>query len=248
MEYQIYNPGDVIEDSVKFSLSSDKTDHATGSWPFRLPSKAFTPIPTELELANDSTLRVEFPYDIIRKFGQRGVILLISEKEKLKKFGTAAIPDHQPYAVGVEEAQERGARLWGEYTYKIAQDYLNEAMQARAAGGVMRKALGFTARCLKLNNIMDPADEMYQRQIASGNDPAVTKRLQEMEGVMAMLLKLPSVQKELAAQGVAPEALSKPPESHADRELRKQQSPPRNSGHGKSNKLPDPKPVAAPGA
>lgn len=180
MEYELYNAGLPLEDQIKFSLSSDKTDHATGSWKYVHPKQSWITVSTELALTNDTTLRVEFPTDVIRKYGERGVVMVISESEKKKKFGDGQIPEHQPFATSKEAGVERANDLWNGYTLKIAQNHCDQAMQARATGGLLRKATGFTAYCLKMHNVVDPGDEML-RLATGGTNAGVEKRVDELE-------------------------------------------------------------------
>lgn len=251
MEYEVYNAGDTIEETIKFSLSRDSNDHATGNYPFRLESREFTAVPTELTLGDgEATLRVEFPFDIQRKFGARGVVLLIDAKEKKRRFGAGDIPETQAFAVGREEAVERGKQLWYGYTLKIAEDHVNEAMQSRAVGGLLRKAQGFTARCLKLHNIVDPADEMYLR-MTQGAGGAQLDKLQgdvaQLTTALNAVLTIPGVKEALAAAGAQLPVAAKAPAPQGGKSVA-HRAKQHNSGNAKRNpeRLPEPQRAAPP--
>lgn len=197
MDYQLYNAGDKIESSVHFSLSSEASDHSVGLWPFTLASKAFTSIPSELDLANGTTLRVEFAQDILRKHGHQGVVLIISEAEAEKRWGGAGIPENQAFATSGVAAEIRGEQMWKVYTRTIAENHIAEALESRGKGGILRKAQGFTARCLALHALMDPADELFAR-LSAGNAVDTDAKIAELNAKLNQLLSVPGVKQALA--------------------------------------------------
>lgn len=217
MQYRIYNAGLQIETSLSFSLTQEKGDHTIGHHIVKLPNRGWITEDTELDLPNGSTLRVEFPWDIVRRYGERGVVIVLGKKDKERMFGAGEVPEHVPYAETEEQAIEKAEELWTGFTRKLAQEHIDNSLQARANGGTLRKATGIVAFALKMHNIVDPADEMLARMNAGGTDEATKKELAEVKKQLAGLSQLaalvpllshPSVQKALqdAASASAPAA------------------------------------------
>jgi hypothetical protein len=157
VEVTLYNGGERIQERVAFSLTDEKADHSVGYRQIDLPSKRFTTIDTELEIGGQ-VKRVEFPYDLVRNHGKKGVVMVLGPREVQKKYGNPdhEIPEDQPYAASEASAREKGDRMASEYTMALALAYLGECDEAQAKGGVLRKAQGYIKRCLDKHNLVDP--------------------------------------------------------------------------------------------
>lgn len=207
---KMYNAGDRINETLNFSLPDGHDIHVVGKWHMDAPERSFFDVPTEMQVGF-ATIRVEFVRDILLKFGDRGLILVDKNREP----GT--ILETEPVASNEDEAKRKGEANWKGYLRKVAQIYLDEGAQIRAAGGMPRAPHGFTKRALKLLNIADPTEEVF---IKAGQQQtevdALRQQLAELSAQLAALA---------AAQGPAAAGQVEKPPSRIDSGLRGEPEP-----------------------
>ncbi len=194
---RMYNAGDRIKEPISFSIPDTYGDvHAIARWELDAPAQSFFSVPTEMRLGQGEKIKVEFPYDVARKFGVRGVVL-IDEDE----YGDKDIPDNQPFAATDEQAIEKGKSLWNAYLSEIARAHLDVCAAARAVGGAPRAAQGFTKRALKLMGQPDPGEHIFSQQVqaASTNNPDVIAMKAQVDQMAAMMEEMRQANAKLVA-------------------------------------------------
>lgn len=195
---KMYNAGDRIKEPISFSIPDTYGDvHAIARWELDAPAQSFFYAPTELRLAGGEKIKVEFPYDIVRKFGMRGVILIDEDEYKGQQ-----LPEDQPFASSDEEAVEKGKTLWREYLSEIVRTHLDACAEARAKGGAPRPAQGFTKRALKLLGQVDPGEHVFEQQVkvATSSNPDAVAMKEQVDARAKMMEELRQQNQKLMAE------------------------------------------------
>lgn len=192
-----FNGGDRIKEPISYSIPATFGDiHAIARWELDAPAQSFFEVPTEMKLPSGERIRVEFPNDIVRKFGVRGVVL-IDEDE----YGDQEIPEDQPFAATPKQAEEKGKALWHSYLEEIVRAHIEACAEARAKGGAPRAAQGFTKRALKLLNQSDPGENVFQQQVqvATSMNPDVVAMKQQVDLMAKMMEEMRQTNEKLRA-------------------------------------------------
>jgi hypothetical protein len=156
---KFFNAGDRIAEPLPYSLPQDEGSdiHAIATYRMDAPEDDFFNVPTQIKFRHSSAVvLVDFSNTILRKFGQRGVIMIDAEFEE-----TESNAD-QPIASSEDAAIEKGKEKWRKYLEDICLRHIDQCQRARAGGGWPLAATGFTKRALKLMNYDDPADAMLR--------------------------------------------------------------------------------------
>lgn len=186
----LYNAGDRIKEPISYSLPQSYGDvHAVARWELDAPAQSFFSVPTDLQIGVEK-IHVEFAYDIIRKFGERGVILVADEGEE--------IAPESPMAATREEAEAKGKEFWRTYLEKIVRVHLEQCAEIRARGGAPRTAQGFTKRALKLLNMPDPGDELFAKKDAPAPNELDALK-QQMNAMQSMFESMKATNAQLMA-------------------------------------------------
>ena len=163
-EVTLYNAGDRIKESIKFTKKNSKEDFKQFNWlaywQIDAPAEAFFSLPDEIKieaspLAPASRLPVSFAEDMAKKHGHKGVVAVIPER-------ATPVDDNEPYAATKEEAKEKAERLWREHLVKTVEDHIAMCAMQRAAGAAPHAASHFTARAFKLTRMVDPGQLLFE--------------------------------------------------------------------------------------
>lgn len=244
--YYFYNAGKRIDEQWCFSISQTSAGynpedgegrHSLGKFNFLAPEREWFFIPGEIQSGNE-TLRVNFPDDARRKFGNRGVVML---DPKYKLAGEDPDKDLSSYPIAPtrELVEERAAKLWDGWLETICSQHFEDVQNAMAQGNRPRAAAGFTVHALKLKGYKDPAAEylLGLREGQSGKAPqaasspellGLVKGMQQQNQLMmTILMALASGEKidpELIKNAMTPGDTAVPPKVH------KPVAPPENAG------------------
>ena len=167
--FKLYNAGDRIQTTFCYSNPNGHDDHCICRFALDAGAQAVFTLPEMIDLGG-VIVHVHFADDVMRDFGQRGVIMIDANYEAPKKRHEetgeptgevdAEADDNVPIAATLELAKAKGERKWREHIDKSVRAYLDQCEQIRSAGGVPVAASGAVKRFLKLAGIVDPADAM----------------------------------------------------------------------------------------
>lgn len=234
--YKFYNAGKKIDEQWPFSISPTSAGfnpedgqgaHSIGKFNFVAPKEGWVFVPTELQ-SGIETIRVNFPDDLKRKYGPRGVVMLDPRWDPAKEDPDK---DLQTYPLAPTEALviERAHTLWDLYLERICSAHFEDVQGAMAHGNRPRAASGFTVHALKLKGYRDPAADFLQglREGRNGAAPqagsspemlGVLKGIQEQNQLtLRLVLALASGQKidpELIKAITMPGDSPAPPKAH----------------------------------
>ena len=159
-EVKFYNAGDRIQSTLRYTDPSGHDIHTIAYWRLDAPEAGFFTVPEETTLS-DARIRCNFDRDIVRDYGDRGVIMVdarhVAKEDQDQE-------DVFPIAATEKLAIEKGKRKWKAYYLKRVEEHLQTCDQMRAAGGVPIKASGAMVRYLKLAGVLDPAERAYEEQ------------------------------------------------------------------------------------
>jgi hypothetical protein len=166
--FKFYNAGDRISEPISYSPPVDEGSdiHAIARFTVEAPSGEFFWVPKVLKFLNtNESIAVSFAQTIVRKFGERGVVMIDPEFEESESTEDLAI------APTDERAVEKGKAKWDLYLEEICMRHIKQVEEAKARGGVPLLAQGFTKRALKLRRYDDPAAILVEmmRSRASGS-------------------------------------------------------------------------------
>jgi len=152
---RLYNAGDRISEVMHYSLPDGHDIHCTARYLVEAPEKEFFDVPTTIQIG-DASISVQFLETILRpdRYGERGVILVNKAWESPRDADEA---ERMPVAATDGDAIAKGNRHWKAYIQKVAQQWIDQCQQVRAAGGVPTAASGFVVRALRLCGVIDPA-------------------------------------------------------------------------------------------
>lgn len=206
-ERQFFNAGDKIDEVIMFSISEsslgansdDKSSkHSVGRWRLYAPAESWFAVPLEMDTGNE-TIRVNFSKDVYERFGKRGVVMLDPKHNPENEDPDRGLAFYAK-APTREAVELRAKALWQLYTRSIVDQHLADCQSALSVGGSPRGAVGFTAHCLKLNSISDPAEKYFKGlqdgkplngEIANIFAPI----LQQNQAMMAIVLAVATGQK-----------------------------------------------------
>lgn len=242
---RFYNAGSKIDEFWSFSISPTaagfNTDdnqgaHSIGKWNLIAPERGWFLVPLEIVSGNE-TMRVNFPEDLKRKFGARGIVMLDPRHNPAKEDPEKPL-EQFAMAPTEELVIERAEALWDQYLERICSAHFEDVQNAMAGGNRPRAASGFTVRALKLKGYRDPAADFLQGMREGKNAIGQAATSPEMVGIVramqeqnklltTLVMAVASGQKvdpELLKSALAPSEGPAPQPSHAPME------PPINAG------------------
>lgn len=157
MAKRFYNPGNAINEMLRFDHPTNDPKDLNNVAYYRLEvgPRSFFEVPTHTEVETVNGIQevaVGFWKRIKEDYRSYGVILI---EPKAKD-----VQDEDNVAASDKEAKERGDARFKEHLVSLAREHVARCEEARAYGGVPRRAIGNTAHALKVLNIADPADQV----------------------------------------------------------------------------------------
>ncbi len=177
MPVRFFNAGDRISEAMLFTLPDGHDIHCQARWMLDAPAAEFFTVPTEMQIGS-ARVMVRFADDIERKFGHRGVIRID------KNLDAQQINEDQAVATNEAEARKKGEARWRDYLKKVVQTYLDEADQARSAGGAPRRPGGFTRRAMQLLGVSDPSERVFEAAAPESKVAKLERELEEMKQLL----------------------------------------------------------------
>ena len=188
--YRFYNAGRKIEEIMPYSVSTGPDVHCVAHWWLRAPEEGFFEVPTHLDIpSTGETITVHFARDIVRKFGERGVIQIVAGYNEAREDAESPV-ENFPFAATDERAIERGKDLFERYLRKVVEAHLNDCQNSMASGGAPKVARGFTKWALERLNIEDPGERFFQ-QLQKGptnSDSALAAQVNTLTALVGALL------------------------------------------------------------
>lgn len=171
---RLYNAGDRISECMHYSLPDGHDVHCVARYMVEAPEKEFFELPTTI-MIGDARVDVRFLETLLRpdRFGDRGLIVVDAN------WKPPADPDEAellPVARTDQEAIAKGTRHWETYVKKVAQQWIDQCQEVRAAGGVPTAAKGFVVRALKMCGVVDPAQAVV---ITAGENKTELEKLRK---------------------------------------------------------------------
>lgn len=183
---RFFNAGDRLNEPLTYSLQGLGDIHAIARFVIDAPSGDYFNVPTELKLVHDGTrIPVDFPATIVRKFGDRGIVMVDDEFVEDPEGQTEDVA----IAANDKAAKDKGEALWNKYLDRICKRHIDNCQQARAAGGWPRAAEGFTKRALQIRGWQDPAEQMLQQMKTQGSPTAPDANVAVLQAQVATLLE-----------------------------------------------------------
>lgn len=157
MAKRFYNPGNAINEMLRFDHPTNEPKDLNNVAYYRLEvaPRSFFEVPThtEVETANGpQEVAVGFWKRIKEDYRSYGVVLVDPKARDAAGDDNVAASD--------KEAREKGDALFKEHLIALAREHVARCEEARAYGGVPRRAIGNTAHALKVLGITDPADQV----------------------------------------------------------------------------------------
>lgn len=167
----LYNAGDRLKESIKFTSRNSKEDFKQYNWlayyQVDAPAQSFFTLPDEVKIAASEQgpalrLPVNIFADMAAKHGHKGIVAVDPER-------ATPVEDNEPFAATKEEAKEKAERLWIEHLDKTIQDHLELCYANRAIGAAPKPASHFTKRAFKLRQMTDPGAMTFSSAQADVN-------------------------------------------------------------------------------
>lgn len=218
---QFFNAGDRIQATMYFSDPGGHDIHCICYFALDAPMEGFFTVPEESRVG-DAIIRSTFDRDIMRDYGNRGVIRVDAnykppmvqetyydrddrDQEFPRSRDTDQInheaDDLNPIAATEKLAQEKGARIWKAWCQKRVTEFMEQCENIRLVGGVPRPASGAVLRYLKVCGMVDPSAAMLRE---AQKQATVTEELQgqvkDLQDKLNRLLDGQSDQKEPAKE------------------------------------------------
>lgn len=182
---KFYNAGDRIQTTLRYSIPTGHDIHVIANYTLDAPEAAFFTVPEESEV-DGATIRHSFDRDIMRDYGERGVILVDANHQAKEDFDQEEV---FPIANSNEAAKEKGKRKWMKFVNARVKDFLDQCDTIKSVGGVPRAATGVTLRYLRIAGVLDPSDAAlreYQKQGTLVED--LQKTIKKQQETLDMLL------------------------------------------------------------
>ena len=175
---RFYNAGDRIQTTLRYSDPAGHDIHCIANWLLDAPREDFFDVPEETELAG-ATIRLSFDRDIMRDYGDRGVVMVDANyKPQPEEEGD----DRFPIARTDAEAMEKGTRLWMKFVKERVTGFMEQCEMIRSVAGVPRPATGVMLRYLKIMGMVDPSEAMLREsQKQTSIVETLTQRLDRLE-------------------------------------------------------------------
>ena len=188
MKIKFYNAGDKISETLAYSLPDGHDVHCIARHLVEAPPAGFFQVPLDIEVGQ-ATIRVEFYKDLMRRFGDRGMIMVdpTQDEESIAERDENAV--WAPVAATDKQAVAKGKLKWLEYLEGIVTRHVEQCESIRAAGGAPLAAKGMTKRAFVLLGKQDPSD-IYVR-VAEAKTPGATKN--EIDELKAKIEQLTAI-------------------------------------------------------
>lgn len=162
--WTLYNAGDRIKESIKFTTRTSKEDFKQYNWMasylvdapeagfFDLPEVIVTP---PSQAGPGGRVQVNFGVDMARKHGHKGLVCIDPTL-------ATSVEDDEPFAATKEEAVTKAKRLWTKHLQRTVEEHLMACAAARSLGAAPHAASHFTARAFQLLRVVDPGALVFE--------------------------------------------------------------------------------------